>query len=150
MERPTPPTHVAQPEAAKHEPANGVGQPAGYAEHDGIVESATAPAAKPPRWSGRKTAIAAALAIGFASAGTAAAATLLPAGTGAGSDGGPGGTRGGHSRQWGGQPGQFPQGQQGQFPQQGQQGQLPQGQQGQAPQQGQLQQGQAPQQGPNT
>ena len=41
----------------------------------------TAPALNPPTWSGRKTAIAAALAIGFSSMGAVAAAAALPAGT---------------------------------------------------------------------
>lgn len=41
----------------------------------------TAPALNPPTWSGRKTAVAAALAIGFSSMGAVAAAAVLPAGT---------------------------------------------------------------------
>ena len=41
----------------------------------------TAPALNPPTWSGRKTAVAAALAIGFSSMGAVAAAAALPAGT---------------------------------------------------------------------
>lgn len=49
---------------------------------------ATAPALTPPRWSGRKTAVAAALAVSFASAGTLAAAAAMPAGTGASSGAG--------------------------------------------------------------
>lgn len=44
--------------------------------------SLTAPAVKPPRWSGKKTAVAAALAITFASAGTLGAAAAMPSGTG--------------------------------------------------------------------
>lgn len=99
----------------------------------------SAPALSPPRWSGRKTAVAAALAIGFTSVGTVAAAAALPQGTGA-DTGGPGG-RG---------PGRFgppTPGQEGGGPRGGlQQGPLPQGQiqpgqnqQGQ-PQPGQLQQ----------
>ncbi|MFV0462478.1 MAG: hypothetical protein ACK5MP_04650 [Nostocoides sp.] len=58
-------------------------------------ESATvAPAAPPPRWSGKKTAIVAALAIGFSSAGAIAAAAALPqsdSSGGFGRQGGPGG-----------------------------------------------------------
>ena len=42
-----------------------------------------APALRPPRWSGKKTAVVAALAITFASAGTVGAAAAMPAGTGA-------------------------------------------------------------------
>ena len=42
--------------------------------------SATAPAAHPVRWSGRKTAVAAALAIGLTGAGAVAAAAAMPAG----------------------------------------------------------------------
>jgi hypothetical protein len=41
----------------------------------------TAPALNPPTWTGRKTAIAAALAIGISSMGAVAAAAALPAGT---------------------------------------------------------------------
>ena len=47
--------------------------------HEGVPDSA--PALNPPTWSGRKTAIAAALAIGFSSVGAAAAAAALPAGS---------------------------------------------------------------------
>lgn len=54
----------------------------------------TGPVGRPPRWSGRKTAIAAALAIGFATAGTAAAAAAMPSGSGNIEVGrGPGGSR---------------------------------------------------------
>ncbi len=45
------------------------------------VPSATAPAVRPPRWSGKKTAVVAALAIGVATGGTMAAAAALPAGS---------------------------------------------------------------------
>jgi hypothetical protein len=55
----------------------------------------TAPALNPPTWSGRKTAIAAALAIGISSMGAVAAAAALPAGT----------TQGGLSQQGGFGPG---------------------------------------------
>lgn len=41
----------------------------------------TAPALNPPTWTGRKTAIAAALAIGISSMGAVAAAAALPPGT---------------------------------------------------------------------
>lgn len=44
------------------------------------VTAASAPALAPPVWSGRKTAIAAALAIGFSSVAAIGAATALPAG----------------------------------------------------------------------
>ncbi|WP_040155224.1 hypothetical protein [Mobilicoccus massiliensis] len=60
----------------EHEPANAHRTPP-----VSVVESPTAPAVSRPRWSGRKTAVAAALAIGVASAGTAAAATAAPAGS---------------------------------------------------------------------
>lgn len=53
----------------------------------------TAPAVNAPTWSGRKTAVAAALAIGLTSAGAVAAAAALPAGSGV-SQQGPG-VRGG-------------------------------------------------------
>lgn len=43
----------------------------------------TSPAMKPPRWSGKKTAIVAALALTVASVGTAGAAAAVPPGTGA-------------------------------------------------------------------
>lgn len=80
---------------------------------------ASVPALSPPHWSGRKTAIAAALAIGFSSIGAIGAAAVLPAGAsqsdGPGGPGFPGG-------------GQFPPGgrtgQQGIPGQQGQQNQL--------------------------
>jgi hypothetical protein len=56
----------------------------------------SAPALAPPVWSGRKTAIAAALAIGFASVGAIGAAAALPAGSAQTDQGGrgfPGGGR---------------------------------------------------------
>ena len=89
----------------------------------------TAPALSPPRWRGRKTAVAAALAIGLSSVGAVAAATTLEQGS-SGDGGSPG-------RGQGFPGGEFPQ--QNQAPSQGQ-GQNP-SQQG-APQSGQ----QAPQQ----
>lgn len=49
----------------------------GQAGYDALPGSA--PAVAPPVWSGKKTAIAAALAIGFASVGAAGAAAVLPA-----------------------------------------------------------------------
>ena len=83
------------------------------------LQPTTAPALNPPTWSGRKTAIAAALAIGISSMGAVAAAAALPAGTSpAGSQFqqggfGPGGQRPGPgTRQQGGL------GQQGGVPQQ--------------------------------
>ena len=45
--------------------------------------AATSPALRPPRWSGKKTAIVAALAISVASAGTLGATAAVPQGTGA-------------------------------------------------------------------
>lgn len=51
----------------------------------------TAPALRQPRWSGKKTAVAAALAIGLSSAGAITASAAVPSGTGAGHGvGGPG------------------------------------------------------------
>jgi hypothetical protein len=79
----------------------------------------TAPAVTPPTWSGRKTAVAAALAIGFASVGAVGAAAAMPDQT---AQTGTGGFPGGRFR--GGQNG-FPGGQNG-FPG----GQLPGGQNG--------------------
>jgi hypothetical protein len=81
--------------------------------------AATAPALNPPTWSGRKTAIAAALAIGISSMGGVAAAAMLPAGSS---------VQDGRGFQGGQFPGGFGQQGQGGFGQQGQ-GQLP-GQQG--------------------
>ena len=74
----------------------------------------------PPVWSGKKTAIAAALAIGFSSIGAIGAAAAMPAG--ATSDSGPGGRGfpGGGQFQPGGQTGQ--QGIPGQLDQQNQLG----------------------------
>ena len=48
---------------------------------DPMAMATTAPALNPPVWSGRKTAIAAALAIGISTAGAAAAATAVPVGS---------------------------------------------------------------------
>lgn len=91
----------------------------------------TAPAINPPRWRGRKTAVAAALAIGLSSVGAvAAAATVEQGGTGreggfpGGGQGGPGGGQGFPGGQ---QPGGQTQQQQGG---QGQQGTVPGGQPG--------------------
>ncbi len=58
----------------------------------------TAPAVSPPRWSGKKTAVAAALAIGFSSVGAVAAAATVQQGTGGAADS-PGGPGGGFGRQ---------------------------------------------------
>ena len=82
----------------------------------------TAPAVTPPTWSGRKTAVAAALAIGFASVGAVGAAAAVPDQTAQTGQTGTGGFPGG--RFHGGQNG-FPGGQNG-FPG----GQLPGGQNG--------------------
>ena len=62
---PGPVTHTAVPPAAASDPD---------------VTAASAPALAPPVWSGRKTAIAAALAIGFSSVAAIGAAAALPAG----------------------------------------------------------------------
>ncbi|MEO5981541.1 MAG: hypothetical protein ABIQ13_04405 [Pedococcus sp.] len=78
----------------------------------------TAPALNPPVWSGRKTAIAAALAIGISAMGAAGAATALPvgstqSGTGQFQPGGVGGRGqggvGGRGQGGLGQPGTVPQ-----------------------------------------
>ena len=97
------PTDAAEEQAAPPAPAAPAVPPVPAAQ----VVPTTAPALNPPTWSGRKTAIAAALAIGISSVGAVAAAVALPPGT----------TQGG---------GQFPQGgfgpggrQQGGFTQQG-------------------------------
>ena len=76
------------------------------------VGPSTAPALTPPTWSGRKTAVVAALAIGFASVGTVGAAAALPDQTAQNGQAGTGGFPGGRFR--GGQNG-FPGGQNG-FP----------------------------------
>ena len=55
----------------------------------------TAPAVTPPTWSGRKTAVVAALAIGFASAGAIGAAAAMPDQTASTGRTGPGGFPGG-------------------------------------------------------
>lgn len=78
------------------------------------------PAMAPPRWSGKKTAIVAALAIGVATVGTAGVASAVPQGTGSdagmsqGRMGGPGGGPGGRRHMP--PPGQMGQGQTGQVP----------------------------------
>lgn len=77
----------------------------------------TAPALNPPVWSGRKTAIAAALAIGISAMGAVGAAAAFPVGstpggTGQfqpGGPGGPGGRGQGGPGQQGTQPGTVPQ-----------------------------------------
>ena len=48
---------------------------------DSLPVPATAPALNPPTWSGRKTAVAAALAIGISSMGAVGAAAALPSGS---------------------------------------------------------------------
>lgn len=72
-----------------------------WAEYAAQPAPATAPALDPPRWSGRKTAIAAALAIGISSMGAVGAAAALPSGTAGAGNGqfsrggfGPGGQQG--------------------------------------------------------
>ena len=56
----------------------------------------TAPAVNPPRWRGRKTAVAAALAIGLSSAGALAAAATVEQGSTGGEGGGTVQRGGGH------------------------------------------------------
>ncbi|MFF5325220.1 hypothetical protein ACFY2Y_16035 [Janibacter hoylei] len=95
----------------------------------------TAPAINPPRWRGRKTAVAAALAIGLSSAGAVAAAATVEQGSTGREGGGPGGGQGfpggqqqGQHGQQGGQNQQQVPGQRGQQQapgQMGQQGTLP-------------------------
>lgn len=87
------------------------------------TESATAPAVNPVRWSGKKTAVAAALALGLSSMGAVAAEAAHEPGTSTTQDG-----RGGFPGQ-GGPRGQMGPG--GQLPQRGQQGQQPNQQQNQ-------------------
>jgi hypothetical protein len=60
-----------------------------------VAGSSTAPAVTPPTWSGRKTAVVAALAIGFASVGAVGAAAAIPDQTAATGRTGPGGFPGG-------------------------------------------------------
>ncbi|MEO7269560.1 MAG: hypothetical protein ABIW49_10195 [Knoellia sp.] len=92
-----------------------------------LLESTTAPAVHPVRWSGKKTAVAAALALGLSSIGAVGVAAaherVASASTQDGRQGGFPGQQGQR-----GQRGQVPQ--QGQLGQQGQQGQQP-GQQNQ-------------------
>ncbi len=99
-------------------------EPSAHREH--LAPAGTAPAVAPPVWSGKKTAIAAALAIGFASVGAIGAAAALPAGSAQTDPSGRGFPGGGQFQPGGGQ---LPQGPlpQGQLPQQKQQG-LPGGQ----------------------
>jgi hypothetical protein len=103
----------AQPESAPPmppEPALAQRDAAGVDPHQPDAQSAgampdTAPALNPPTWSGRKTAIAAALAIGISSMGAVAAAAALPVGTTPGGGQvqqgrfGPGGRLGGFNQQ---------------------------------------------------
>ncbi len=78
--------------------------------------ASTAPAVSPPRWSGNKSAIAAALALGAGGIGGVVAAQAVPAGSGAGiGRGGPPAFRGAMpgaapSQGWPGAPGAAPQG----------------------------------------
>lgn len=62
---------------------------------DAVTPSTTAPAVTAPRWSGRKTAVAAALALGFGSAGALVAAATFPQGSLGFEQGRDGGGRGG-------------------------------------------------------
>jgi hypothetical protein len=84
---------MSQPNPAPTAPTWAMTGTAPYAEEP----PATAPALKPPTWSGRKTAIAAALAIGISAAGAVGAAAAVPHGTSHAGDGfqqggfGPGG-----------------------------------------------------------
>ncbi|WP_270888876.1 hypothetical protein [Pedococcus sp. 5OH_020] len=92
------------------------------------VAATSAPALNPPTWSGRKTAIAAALAIGISSVGAAGAAVAVPTGSFQGDQaqfqrggfspgrGGPGGARGRFQQPPGGQLQQGPNGTTSQLP----------------------------------
>ena len=104
----------AQPESRQVESQQPEATSVGSAPDPGpaVAMPHTAPALNPPTWSGRKTAVAAALAIGISSMGAVAAAAALPAGTTQGGGQlqqggfGPGGRQGGFSPQG---PGQRPQ-----------------------------------------
>ena len=98
---------TVDPQSRPAVPGHAEGVPAGSAP------PGSAPAVAPPVWSGRKTAIAAALAFGFASVGAVAASAVLPAGSSQTDQGGRGFPGGGRF------PGQNGQGQQGQLNQQG-------------------------------
>lgn len=101
----TTPYAVPAPPAPGSPPA-GPGRPDVRVTDDGALPPAdtpgSAPAVNPPTWSGRKTAIAAALAIGISSMGAIAAAAALPTGVSPegrgqfqpGGLGGPGGQQG--------------------------------------------------------
>ena len=120
-------TTQTMPYAAAPTAANA---PASISEEAWVREPDTAPALNPPVWSGRKTAIAAALAIGISSVGAIGAAAALPVGStqgGAGQlqPGGFGGRGPGGTTQQGGVG-------QGGFSQQGQQGPVVPGQPGQS------------------
>ena len=82
-------TTTGPPVGAAAQPA----APVGAGQEWYAAPSGSAPAVAPPVWSGRKTAVAAALAIGFASVGAVGAAAVLPAmsQTGQGGSGLPGG-----------------------------------------------------------
>lgn len=115
---------TTRPHATAPPPATA--QPELLAQRGQPTPSGTAPAVAPPVWSGKKTAIAAALAIGFASVGAVGAAAVLPTGSAQTDPGGRGFPGGGQFQPGGGQlpQGQLPQGQlgQGQLGQQNQQG----------------------------
>lgn len=81
-----------------------------------VTATTTAPAVRPPRWSGKKTAVVAALAIGLGAGGSAVAVAAVPAGSaqmqtgqdaGGGRLGGPGAEPGQRGR---GGPGAVPPG----------------------------------------
>lgn len=82
------------------------GIPAGHGD-DAAAHQLTAPALRQPRWSGKKTAVAAALAIGISCAGAITASAAVPSGsTGGGGFGGRTGGGGfGTFRNFEGQPG---------------------------------------------
>lgn len=105
------PTESAPTESAVAGSAPLAGGPAPVEGSAVVPAPDTAPALNPPAWSGRKTAIAAALAIGFSSVGAVAAAAAVPAG----STSGGGQVQQGGFGPGGGQRGGFP----GQRPQQG-------------------------------
>lgn len=75
------PYAAPEPAAAPVATAPAVAGPADAVPVESPGAPDTAPALNPPTWSGRKTAIAAALAIGFSSMGAVAAAAAIPPGT---------------------------------------------------------------------
>ena len=75
-------THSPAPDAQFHRPPPSEGDPASFSgpAMPGDARHGTSPALRRPRWSGKKTAVVAALAIGLSSAGAIGAAAASPAG----------------------------------------------------------------------